>query len=197
MNIKTLLLISIATFATSAFAAAEIQFTPGAKAQSYRKVLIAPARVEFDRDFLVDMRSVRGQGQRLRPEDLRRIEREMGETFHAALEESFRMRGFEITLAPGSDVLSISPTLRGLYVNAPDASTAVMVQHYVREAGRATMVVEGRDAAGAPVFVASERGTTSRTAGFTRASGVSNRFWFDAMFRRWADELAVALASAR
>jgi hypothetical protein len=187
----------MAAFAVSAFAAAEVEFTPGASAKAYRKVMIATPQVEFDRAFLVDVKSMRSPGRRLSPDQLQEIAREMGEGFASALAESFKKHGFEIAIAPGSDVLKISPALKDLYVNAPENKSVGMVRSYAREAGQGRMVVEGSDATGARVVVASEQGTAGRTVDFQPASDVSNRFWFNAMFRRWADDLALALASAR
>lgn len=197
MKIRTLLLASIAAFSIPALAAVDLQFTPGAKGQTYRKVLIAPAQVEFHRDFVAEMTSMRRQATRLSRDDVARLAREMGESFNSALAEAFKARGFEIALAPGSDVLRISPALQDLYVNAPEGSGAMRVKSLVREVGQARMVVEGRDATGARVVFAADQGTAGRTIELRRASDVSNRFWFEAMFRGWADEVAVALASAK
>lgn len=177
-------------------AAIDLQLDRGAKPAAYRKVHIAPAQVEFHRDFVSDHTSPRSEA-RLRPEESRRLAADMGEGLRRALDEALRARGFEIAASPAGDVLRISPALRNLYVNAPEGSTARMVRHYVREAGSARMEVEGSDPSGARLFRASDERTTPRIENFSRASDVSNRFWFDAMFRRWAEDFAAALAAAR
>ena len=190
-----LLALSLAT-ALTAQAAVDLQYERGAKPATYRKVHIAPAQVEFHRDFVQDHTSPRSEA-RLRPEETRRLAADMGESLRRALDEALRARGFEIAASPGGDVLRISPALRDLYVNAPDGSTARMVRHYVREAGSARMEVQGSDPSGARLFHASDQRTTTRIENFSRASDVSNRFWFDAMFRRWAEDFAAALAGSR
>ena len=178
-------------------AAIEVQFAPGADATRYRKVHIAPAQVEFRREFLADAKSSRNPSLRLRPEEIRELARDMGEGFNSALAEAFKRRGFEIAPAPAGDVLRISPTLKNLYVNAPDAPTAGMTRSYVREAGGAMMVAEASNPAGTRVASASEESTTTRSHTFEPASRVTNRFWFGAMFSAWADDFAEALATRK
>jgi hypothetical protein len=196
MKIRAILATVLATLATPSLAAVDIQFSPGAKAKAYRKVLITPTRVELDRDFRSPHSNLHGHLPRITAEDARKVAREMGESFDAALAAAFRARGFEIARAPGPDVLALSPSLKDLLVNAPEGTGSASARVYVREAGQATMEVEGRDAAGSRVVFASERRTTGRVTELSRATDVSNRFWFDAMFRRWADELAAGVAHA-
>lgn len=188
----------LAAVATPAFAAAEIQFNRDAQAKTYSKVFIAPAQVEFHRDFGVDGGSVRAHTKRLSADELQRLAREMGESYRSALADGFRKRGFEIALGPGGDVLRISPTLKDLYVNAPLVPNTL--RFYVRKEGRARMIVEGSDASGSWVVLASKQADADADEAlqrFSPAISTSQRLWFDQMFRDWADELALALASAK
>jgi hypothetical protein len=187
----------LATLSTPSLAAIDVQFAPGADAKPYRKVLIAPAQVEFQREFLAEAKSSRNPTQRLRPEEVRQLALDMGESFSGALAEAFKKRGFEIAPAPAGDVLRISPALKNLYVNAPDAQTAGMSRSYVREAGGAMMVAEASNPAGVRVASASDESTTTRTLGFEPANRVTNLFRFEAMFRAWADEFADAIAGRK
>ena len=194
MKTRLVVAAALATLAAGVQAAVDVQVSPAAKAQAYRKVLIAPARVELDRDFLSPHSTLHGHLPRITPADARNMAREMGESFDVALAEAFRARGFEIARAPGADVLALSPALKDLRVNAPEGSGAAAAKVYVREAGQATMEVEGLDATGSRLVYASETRTTGRITEFSRATDVSNRFWFDTMFRRWADEVAAGVA---
>lgn len=195
MKPTLILAAALATLATTSFAAIDVQFSPGARSQVYRKVLIAPARVELDRDFLTPHSTIHGHLPRITKDDAGKVAREMGESFEAALADAFRARGFEIARAPGPDVLALSPALKNLLVNAPEGTGSATAKVYVREAGQATMEVDGRDAAGSRVVFASEMRTTGRITELSRATDVSNRFWFDTMFRRWAEELAAGVAA--
>ena len=186
-----------AALCTPALAAIDVQFAPGTDARGYKKVHVAPAQVEFQREFLSEARTSRNPTMRLRPEDLRELEREMGDDFARALAEAFKRRGFEIASAPGNDVLRIKPSLRNLYLNAPDAPAAGMNRSYVREAGGALMAAEATTPAGAKLASAADESTTTRSLTFEAANRVTNRFWFEAMFRAWADDFAEAIAARR
>jgi uncharacterized protein DUF3313 len=195
MKTHTIFAAAMAALATTAFAAPQLQVEPGA--HGFRKVLIEPVRVELHRDFVASTGAFRGQAQRLGDDEARRLAAEMGAAFNQALAQAFRARGYELATGPGADVLRISPALEDLYVNAVERTGVATLKQYVREAGQATMVAEGRDPKGARVVFATEQATAGRTEDFNRASDVSNRFWFEAMFRRWANELVLAMATGR
>jgi len=186
---------TLAALANPALAAVQIDFTPGATSKSYRKILVAPAQVEFDRRFIEDGKVLRGNRGKLRPQEQEQLAGEIGQSMRNALADAFRKRGFEVVAAPASDVLTISPAVRDLYVNTP--SDRVGSRVLARSAGEARMVVEGRDASGARVLRASNKATAGETASFQAEHRATNLQAFDEMFRGWAEELAVALAGAR
>ena len=195
MTTWRILAASLSILALPSLAAVEVHVSPAAKA--YRKVLITAARVELDRESLSPRASVQGHLPRVTRDAARSLEREMAESFEVALARAFRARGYEVVRSPGADVLALTPALKGLRVNAPETSAPGIAKVYVREAGQATMEVEGHDAAGSRVIYAAEMRTTGRITELTRATDVSNRFWFGTMFRRWADELVSEIARAR
>lgn len=186
---------ALAALTYPALAAVQIDFTPGATAKSYRKILVAPAEVEFDQRFVKDGKLLRGNRGHLREQDARQIASEIGQSMRNALADAFRKRGFEVVAAPASDVLMISPAVRNLYVNTP--SDRVGSRVFARSAGQARMVVEGSDAGGARVLRASNKGIAGETAGFLEESKATNLQSFDEMFRDWADELASAVAAGK
>ncbi len=118
----------------------------------------------------------------------------MGERYRSALTQALRRHGFEIAPAPGNDVLRISPASKDLNVNTPKGPKPW--QFYARQEGEATIVVEGSDAEGKRLLLATRQATAGETVGFRTASDASNRFWFDAMSCDWAEDMALALASA-
>ena len=189
MKTKLILLATLAILAGSAGAASQ---------SGSGRVMIAPVQVEFHKDWLADMNATRGRTYRLGRDEARRIAGEMAAAVQAALSEAFRARGFEVVTTPAPDVTLLSASVRDLYVNAPDSASSARVYSFVREAGHATLALEGRDAATGNVRVNSvSREATGDTGRFERASDVSNRFWFEAMFRRWAADQALALASTK
>jgi uncharacterized lipoprotein YmbA len=186
---------TLAALAIPALAAVQIDFTPGATSKSYRKILVAPAEVEFDRRFIEDGKVLRGNRGRLRPHEQQQLASEIGQSMRNALADAFRKRGFEVVAAPASDVLTISPAVKDLYVNTPSDRLGSRV--LARSAGEARMVVEGSDASGSRVLRASNKATAGDTASFQEEHRATNLQAFDEMFRGWAEELAVALAGAR
>ena len=187
----------LAAIAIPTTAAAAVEFAPGVDAKAYRKVLITPAKVEFAREFLADAKSSRNPSLRLTEGELRQIASDMADGFSKALADAFKKRGYEVATSPGGDVLALSPALRNLFVNAPEGRYTGLSRSFTQEAGGAMMVVEGRDDRGSRVVSASDERLTSRTLGFQQTSDVTNRFWFDAMFRSYAEELAGAIAARK
>lgn len=186
---------ALTALAYPALAAVHIDFTPGASSKSYRKILVAPAEVEFDQRFIEDGKLLRGNRGHLRERDAQQIAGEIGQSMRNALADAFRRRGFEVVAAPASDVLTISPAVRNLYVNTP--SDRVGSRVFARSAGEARMVVEGSDAAGTRVLRASNLGTAGETAGFLEESKATNLQSFDEMFRDWAEDVASAVAAGK
>lgn len=185
MKPKSLLAIALA--ATLVAASATVS------AESRRAVVIAPVQVAFDRSWLPNMNQSSGRTHFVAAEDARRIAADMAASLHDALDEAVRARGFEV-VSSAPDALRLSASIEDLYVNAPDIQAPGITKTFVREAGRATLRAEGRDASGAVRLQSEHRGTAGDTGRLYRASNVTNRFWFDSLFRNWANEVAAELS---
>jgi hypothetical protein len=185
MNPKPLLAIALAATLLAA--------TLTVSAESRRTVVIAPVQVAFDKNWLPNMNQSRGVVHSVDAEDARRIAADMAASLHSALGEAVRARGFEV-VSSAPDAVHLSASIEDLYVNAPDIQAPGITKTFVREAGRATLRAEGRDANGAVRLQSERRGTAGDTGRLSRASNVTNRFWFDALFRSWANEVAGELA---
>lgn len=163
---------------------------PAAFSAPPRQVVIDPVQVAFDKTWLVNMNEPRGRAHAVGEEDAKRIAAEFAASLHGALAEAVKARGFEIVGVPTSGAIRLSAKIENLYVNAPEVHASGITRSFVREAGRATLRAEGRDATGALRMQSEVRATAGDTGNLTRATDVSNRFWFDAMFRNWAREVA-------
>ena len=159
---------------------------PNADLARYQKVMIDPVTVEFSKGWdrnVNDPRYVR----RVRPEDARRIAEETTANVGGILADAFKARGYEIVAAPGPGVLRLSPHVTELYVNAPDIFPPGKTRSLAREAGEATVILEARDASnGTLLAVVADHGTAQEMLRLSRANNVTNTFWFDGMFRRFA-----------
>ena len=173
----------------------ELYLRPDAKLASYRKVMIDPVRVGFHRDWLrygYTANAARPVGQ----ETVRRIAAGIANDAQANIVEAFRARGYEIVGAPGPDVLRLSPVVADLYVNAPSRFSPWQERAFTREAGQAVLLLEVRDSvSGTMLGRVAHLGRAEQMGQFARANDVSNRFWFDAVTRRWATNTAAALGT--
>jgi hypothetical protein len=159
------------------------------------QVLIAPVAVQFAPNYLRNVNEDRARTERIGPADAERIRADMAASLQAALDSAVRARGFEVVNAPAAGVVQLSARIDDLFVNAPETYTG-FGKSYTRDAGRATLSAEGRDTATGAVRLQTERrATAGDNARIEYTSDVTNRLWFDTLFRNWADEVAKELAA--
>ena len=95
-------------------------------------------------------------------------------------------------------MLRLTPSVTDLYVNGPDVPAPGIQRTFVRDAGKATLGLEVRDAVtGTLLARVVDRDTAREIRLNNRATSVSNQFWFDALFRQWAANCADDLEKAR
>lgn len=171
----------------------ELYLRPDANLAAYRKVLIDPVRVGFHRDWLrygYTANPARPVGD----DNVRRIAAGIAGDAQASIAEAFKARGYEIVNAPGAGVLRLSPIIADLYVNAPDRHSAFREKAFTREAGQAVLLLDATDSvSGTLLGRVAHRGVAEQMGRFARANDVSNRFWFEALIRRWAVSCAAEL----
>lgn len=214
MNFRTLVAVSLASIAgiaeaTSSQAASsataeglvavhsrnfdELYLRPDANLAGYRKVMIDPVRVGFHKDWLrygYTANAVRPVGE----ENATRIARDIAGDAQANIVEAFRARGYEIVSTPAPGVLRLTLGVADLYVNAPERHSPWRERSFTREAGQAVLLLEVRDAvSGTLLGRVAHLGIAEQMGRFTRANNVSNRFWFDALSRRWAASCAAEI----
>ena len=159
---------------------------PNADLAQYQRVMIDPATVEFSKEWDKSVNDPR-YVTRVRPEDARRVADETTADLVSILADALRARGYQIVTAPGPGVLRLSPHVTDLYVNAPDIFPPGRTRSFARDAGEATVTLEARDASnGTLVAVVADHGTAQDMLRLSRATNVSNTFWFNGMFRRFA-----------
>jgi hypothetical protein len=160
-------------------------------------VSLEPVQAQVDRNWLYDLKDSRAKPGAISEAQVRKIADDMAAGLQAELGKALLAEGFELA-SPGAARVRLVARIDNLRLNAPD-SQAAGVHTYSREAGRATLSAEARDASGAVVLKTEERAEAGDSGGrLQRASEVSNRFWFDAMFREWAAGVARELkAKAR
>lgn len=159
---------------------------PNTDLARYQKVMIDPVTVEFSKDWDRSVNDPR-YTTRIRPEDARRIADQTTANLGSILTDALKTRGYQIVTAPGPGVLRLSPRVTDLYVNAPDVLPPGVTRSFARDAGEATVTLEARDASnGTLVAVVSDHATAQDMLRLSRATDVTNTFWFDGMFKRFA-----------
>lgn len=167
---------------------------PKADFAAYRSVLIDPVRVSFHRDWLKDMNQAPFRTRRVTQDEVDRIARDAASSLHAILGDAFRRRGYTTAVAGGRGVLRISPRIEDLYVNAPERESPYPSRTFTREAGEAVLVMDIRDSAsGALLGRVRHHGTADQMHRIERSSDARMRFWFDALFTRWAGDCVAEL----
>ena len=218
MNFQALFVLSIAAVFGVAFAAPatsvtaydglvpvksrqldELHLRPDAELAGYRRIMIDPVQVEFRDDWLQNMNYyTRNPSRWLGKDDAHRIAEDTAASLRDSVAEAFKARGYEIVAAPEAGVLRLSPSATDLYVYAPDRHSPWGTKTFTRDAGQATLLLEVRDAvSGTLLGRVVHRGRAQQMGGLARATGVSNRFWFDALFGRWAANCVAEFAANR
>ena len=166
----------------------EIYVRPDANFQGYRKVVIDPAQVELRKGWLRSINATRGPSRWPTPEDAKNITDTAATSLNDIVVAAFAARGYEIATMPEAGTLRVTPRVTDLVVNAPDVASAYPQAIYNVDAGEATLTLEVRDAAtGALLGRVVDRGTAHELSSrLNRVLGVTNAFWFDALFRQWA-----------
>ena len=169
---------------------------PGADFRSYRKILIDPAEVTFDENWLGDVnrRGATLSGRVTRGEAQAIVEAAR-KSFDASWTDAFRAAGYEIVASPGDGVLRLSPRVADLYVNAPTAVTSGIARNYVAEAGVATLFLEIRDSrTGMIVGRFRDRRHTMKSPTPMRIDAGTNDREFGRLFGLWAGIAARGLS---
>lgn len=177
----------------------ELHVRPNANLAGYRRVLIDPIRVEFSKDWLTHMNAYnRSPSRWIGPDEARRIAMETTSSLENSVAEAFKARGYAIVAAPGPGVLRLSPSVADLYINAPDGLSPWRSKTFTRDAGEAKLLLEARDAVSGTLLARVLHHGIAREVGrLNLANEVSNRFWFDALFRRWAANCVYEFAGGK
>jgi hypothetical protein len=224
MNLQALIVLAAAAFGGAVFAAPsqaadpasaeglvavrtwnldELYVRPKADLTGYRRVVIDPVQIAFRKDWNQSEQDYRGKTRRLLPDDVRVIAEDTASIMQSSVTEAFKARGYEIVAAPGPGVLRLTPSATDLYVNAGDQTPPGATKLFTKDAGEATLVLEARDSvSGALLARVVDHRTAPESKGtkirdLRRTTNVSNGFWFDEMFRRWATACAKELEAAK
>ena len=176
----------------------ELYLRPNADLAAYRKVLIDPVRAEVSSDWQKNLNYSRNVSRWVGPDDVKRATADAASSLESVIAQTYSARGYEIAAAPEPGVLRITASIADLYVYAPDRYSPWTVKTFTRDAGQATLLLEARDAVtGTLLARVMHRGIAREVTRVNTASDVTNRFWFDALFRRWTADCIAEFEAGR
>jgi uncharacterized protein DUF3313 len=169
---------------------------PGASLQGYKRVLLQPLQVSFDKNWDPN-RSQRSSASRLTKEDFDTIKRKLAEEFAKGSAEELAKGGYTVVTEAGADVLEVQPFIINLYITAPDKPAAGGSRTYVADSGYMTLVAELRDSETDAILArAVDHFSATRSTTFQLSSSVANMADARRAIAKWATALRAALDEA-
>ena len=164
---------------------------PDAEIPSYTSVIIAPATVQFARNWDPN-RGGRSMSRRLDASDITAIKDSLATMLGDTFREELTAGGYQVVTEPGPDTLLVIPTIVDLYITAPDTMTAARSRTYTANSGRMTLVLELRDSITGETLARVVDGQSGRNIGIMT---ITNRATNTADARRAISGWARALRS--
>ena len=168
---------------------------PDAEIQCYATVLLAPAPVQFARNWDPN-RGGRSTSRRLDASDIAAIKNDLATMMEEIFREELVAGGYQVVTEPGPDTLLVIPAIVDLYITAPDTMSAGRSRTYTANSGRMTLVLELRDSVTGETLarvVDSQSGRSSGTWWITNR--VTNTADARRAIRTWAQALRSGLDS--
>lgn len=163
----------------------------GATLAAYRKVMLDPVEVAFDKYWSKDRRDIR-------EDERERIRTGLAQEFYKVFRQELEESGYEVVTTGGPDVLRVSAAIVDLYVTAPDVTRAGHTRTYAVSAGRMTLIAELRDTeSGAILARVADRKEASNFNTLTWTTRASNTADARQILRSWAGALRKGLDAAR
>ena len=117
---------------------------PDAEIPSYTSVILAPASVQFARNWDPN-RGGRSLSRRLDAGDITAIKDDLATMLGDIFREELTTGGYQVVTEPGPDTLLVIPAIVDLYITAPDTTAPGRTRTYTANSGRMTLVLELRD----------------------------------------------------
>lgn len=169
---------------------------PGATLTRYRRVMLDPIQISFDKNWDPEGDSISKIRGRVDPE---KIKTELAQLFEEVSKRELQEKGqYPVVDAPGDDVLRVSSAIVDLYINAPDTMEPGRSRTYVVDAGHMTFVAELRDSHTNTLLARVIDKEQGADFGYLQiANSVTNSAEARTMIAKWADALRDALDRAR
>jgi hypothetical protein len=177
---------------------AVVYLQPGADFSGYRRVMIDPTEVSFEKNWARNYnRGSRGLSGKVSDADVEKSVQQGAAAATDIFADAFTKAGYPNAKEAGPDVLRVRTMILNVSVTSPDIQTAGRQTSYASEAGQASLVVELRDSETGALLA---RGVDRKLAGAnftTMRNQVTNRADFNNLVRSWADTSAKGVAELK
>ena len=168
---------------------------PDAEIPAYRNIILAPAQVQFARNWNPN-RGAGSASRSLDTADVLAIKDGLATLFADIFREELTAGGYQIVTEPGPDTLLVMPAIVDLFMTAPDTSSPGRSRTYTANSGRMTLVLELRDSVTGETLARVVDGRSGRTSGvMTVTNRVTNTADARRIIRIWARALRSGLDS--
>jgi hypothetical protein len=177
---------------------AAVYLQPGADFTGYKRVMIDPTEVAFEKNWARDYnRGSRGLDTKVSNADVEKAVQKGAVAATDIFAKAFEKAGYPSATEAAPDVLRVRTAIVNIHVTSPDIQTAGRSNSFAGEAGEASLVIEVRDSETGALL---GRGVDRRVAGdnFVQLrNSVTNRADFAALVRSWADASAKGLTELK
>jgi hypothetical protein len=175
-----------------------VYLQPGADFSGYRRVMIDPTEVAFQKDWARDYnRGSRGLSGKISDADVEKAVQQGAAAATNIFADAYAKAGYPSAKEAGPDVLRVRTAIVNIHVTSPEVQTAGRQNSFAGEAGEASLVIELRDSETGALL---GRGVDRKVAGdnfVTLRNSVTNRADFAALVRSWADASAKGLTELK
>lgn len=169
-----------------------IYIREGATLAGYRKVMLDPVQVAFDKNWSRNRRDIDA-------DERERIRTDLAEEFREVFTEELQKgSGYEVVTDAAPDVLRVTAAIVDLYVTAPDVDRVGRNKTYTVSGGRMTLIAELRDTeSGAILARVADRKEATNSSYFQWTNRATNTADARRILKSWAGALRKGLDSAR
>ncbi len=166
---------------------------PDVDISAYSKIMIGEPAVEFSKNW-----NPRNYGTfGLSAAQLTKIRVDLAAMAKSVFAKVLSDGGYEIVTDAGDGVLTITPNIVDVFINAPDVPTAGRSKTYTMDAGSATLALQVNDAVTGTLLAVVFDRRRSGSSTMQWATSVSNRAAAETMLKGWAEQLKRELDAAR
>lgn len=173
----------------------EMQAATGVALNSYTKVVLHTAPVEFRENWVRDQQRIHGKP--FREEDIERLKKGVSDQFNKVMYQALSQGGYDVTGEMGEGVMLFSPSIVDLDIKDPGLGQAAMVESVVHSRGSMTIELVITDAVSGELLAAAWQDQSDPHEGdLDSTTSVSNTLAFRRMMENHADWLLKGLEKA-